>query len=143
MSYQGGGGVRWDAMSVREYTDRQGQQRTYWTKVGSGFTNKDGSIGIQLDALPLDGRIVLQIPLTKEQREAKFQQRQQGYQQQRGGGWSPQQRTAQQPQRTNAQRFNQPPQPQPPAYDPGEPQGGMEENPFGQQGDYTDEEIPH
>jgi hypothetical protein len=89
-------GQRWDAMSVTEY-QQQGQAKSKWTKIGAAFTNQDGSIGVQLDCLPLDGRIVLQIPLTYEQKQARYAQRnqqgggQQGYQQQpqqqgRGGG---------------------------------------------------------
>ncbi len=81
-------GQRWDAMMVREYQDNQGQPRSFWTKIGAAFTNRDGSIGIQLDALPMDGRIVLQIPLSKEERQHRQQQRQGGGQGggQRGGG---------------------------------------------------------
>jgi hypothetical protein len=118
---------RWDAMSVREYQDGQGQQRSFWTKIGSAFTNKDGSIGIQLDAFPIDGRIILQIPLSKEEREQRFGNRQRGGgggggQQQRGGGFGGGGR------QSNAQRYNrgggQPQQPfqgqqQAPEYEPG------------------------
>lgn len=68
--------TRYEAMAVREYTDNQGQARSFWTKVGVGFTNKDGSIGIELDAFPVNGRLVLQIPLSKEERTAKYEQKQ-------------------------------------------------------------------
>lgn len=74
-------GQRYDAMSVREYQSN-GQTKTAWTKIGAAFENKDGSIGIQLDAFPVNGKIILQVPLTREEREAKFEQNRQ----QRGGG---------------------------------------------------------
>jgi hypothetical protein len=86
------GGQRYEAMMVEEYVDAQGQGRSKWTKIGAAFVNKDGSIGVQLAAFPMNGKIVLQVPLSKEEREAKFgvnqaQQRQpQGRPQQRGGG---------------------------------------------------------
>ena len=74
-------GQRYDVMSVREY-EQNGQPKSFWTKVGAAFTNRDGSIGVQLDCLPLDGKLVLQIPLTQEEKEARFNQRRQA---ERGG----------------------------------------------------------
>lgn len=65
-------GTRWEAMMVRQYQDREGKTRGHWTKIGAAFTNKDGSIGVQLDAIPVDGKIVLQVALSKAEREAKF-----------------------------------------------------------------------
>lgn len=65
--------IRYDAMMVREYTDNQGQARSAWTKIGSGFVNKDGSIGVALDAIPLDWtkcKIILQVPKTEAEIEA-------------------------------------------------------------------------
>ena len=32
-------------------------QRTFWTKVGAAFDNKDGSGTVKLDALPLSGTL--------------------------------------------------------------------------------------
>lgn len=40
----------------REY---KGEKKTYWTKVGVAFENRDGSIQVRLSAIPLSG--VLQI----------------------------------------------------------------------------------
>lgn len=68
----GNRGQRFDAMMVEEYVDNQGQGRSKWTKVGAAFTNKDGSIGVQLNAFPINGKVILQIPMTKEEREAKW-----------------------------------------------------------------------
>lgn len=31
----------------------------YWMEVGSGWTNKDGSISLALDAVPVGGRLVI------------------------------------------------------------------------------------
>lgn len=128
-------GVRWEAMSVREYTKQDGTTGSFWTKVGSGFTNRDGSIGIQLDAFPLDGKIILQIPLTKEQKDAKFAQNRQQQQAPRQGGG--QQQRYRQPQ-SNQQTFQQPRAPQAPQYQP-----DPDANPFDDGGGFSDDEIPH
>ena len=99
---------RFDAMMVREY-EKDGQSKSHWTKIGSAFCNKDGSISVLLDAMPLpspDGyRVVLQIPLTQAQKDEKFGPRnggQQQRQQQQGRGQGAQQ------QRPTGQGFGQP-----------------------------------
>ena len=43
---------------------REGQEKTFWSRVGTGFTNdgKNGqqpSISVKLDSLPLGGEVVL------------------------------------------------------------------------------------
>ncbi len=122
---------RWDCMMVREY-EKDGQPKSHWTKIGSAFTNKDGSISVLLDAMPLpsvDGyRVVLQIPLTQAQRDEKFgprngsqqqkpqQGRDRGAQQQRptgqGFGGNQQRFGGQRPQSQPQQaQFAEPPQP--------------------------------
>ena len=80
-------GARWDVMALREYTDGQGQQKTNYTKVGTAFQNRDGSINVLLDAIPMGGKLQLQIPLSREERQAKFQNAPRG-----GGGGGNQQR---------------------------------------------------
>ena len=37
----------------------KGPNRSYWTRVGVGFPNKDGSLTLRLDAVPVNG--VLQV----------------------------------------------------------------------------------
>ena len=44
------------AYHVRESAQAKG----FWNRVGVAWTNKDGGFTIQLDSLPLDGRIVCQ-----------------------------------------------------------------------------------
>ena len=77
--------MRYDATTPREYTDRDGNKRTNWTRLGAGFA-KDGRITVLLDALPLPGpdgtcKIVLMEP-----RENSGGQREQPRQQRGGGG---------------------------------------------------------
>ena len=46
--------------------EREGA-RSFWVRVGSAFTNRDGSITLRLDALPVNG--VLQIRDADERRD--------------------------------------------------------------------------
>jgi len=51
------------------YTVRDGKdgQKSFWTRIGSFFVHDDGEGGtLLLDALPLDGRIVLRAPKDEE-----------------------------------------------------------------------------
>jgi hypothetical protein len=57
-----GGGKR---LAVYAINEKDGERGTWWQKIGLAFTNRDGSIGIYLDALPL-GTNKLQV---REQRD--------------------------------------------------------------------------
>lgn len=44
------------------YTIRDGQEKSFWTRIGSAWAHADGNgFNIQLEALPLDGRITLRV----------------------------------------------------------------------------------
>lgn len=109
---------RFDAMMVEEYTDREGNGRSKWTKIGAAFTNKDGSIGIQLIAFPMNGKVILQIPLSKEEREAKFGAK--------SGGSRPAPRGRSEPQRGGFGNYGK--KPAQPAQYPEPPQGRFEDD---------------
>jgi hypothetical protein len=51
---------RYDVMTARTYSDRDGNEKTAWTRVGTMFETKNG-FSIALDALPLpqlrDGKL--------------------------------------------------------------------------------------
>jgi hypothetical protein len=50
------------AYQVREGKDKE----SYWTRIGVAWTTKDGKgFTIQLNAVPLDGKIVLRVPEPK------------------------------------------------------------------------------
>lgn len=49
-------------------TERDG--RTFWSRVGVAFTNKDGSLTVQLDSLPVSGRLQIRDDEPREDREA-------------------------------------------------------------------------
>ena len=49
---------RYRVFTPRSYEDAEGEEKTYWTQVGTAFKG-DRSITILLDALPLNGRLVV------------------------------------------------------------------------------------
>lgn len=53
--------ARFDAFTVREY-EQNGEQKNDWTKVGVAFPHSDGKgYRVVLQALPVDGVIVLRL----------------------------------------------------------------------------------
>lgn len=55
--------------TVREFEGRDGPA-SFWTKIGSAWWNKDGEgISLQLDALPVDGRLVLRPPFEDDDQD--------------------------------------------------------------------------
>ena len=46
--------------------DREGR-KSFWTRIGSAWPHADGKgFNIQIDAVPLDGRITLRLPTEKQ-----------------------------------------------------------------------------
>lgn len=59
---------RFDAYSVREY-EVGGEKKADWTKVGVAFPHSDGKgFNVLLQAVPLDGKMVLRLHEPKEDR---------------------------------------------------------------------------
>jgi hypothetical protein len=49
------------------YQVREGNQKGYFTRIGAAWPNKDGKgFNIQLDAIPLDGRVTLRLASEKK-----------------------------------------------------------------------------
>jgi hypothetical protein len=47
---------------VYQVRDREGQ-KAIWTRIGAAWSQKDGKgFTVQLDAVPLDGRLTLRVP---------------------------------------------------------------------------------
>ena len=44
-------------LAVYSITERDGYDRSIWTRVGSAFKNRDGSMNVMLDALPTNGKL--------------------------------------------------------------------------------------
>lgn len=64
---------RYDILTVREYTDRDGNKRSSWTRIGSMWPMKNGGFSATFDALPLpsmgerglETRVVMKVPEPK------------------------------------------------------------------------------
>ena len=39
------------------FTVTERGDRSYWTRIGAAFTNKDGSLTVRLDAVPVNGTL--------------------------------------------------------------------------------------
>ena len=53
----------YDAFTVKEYTNRSGEEKMVWTKIGRAWAHKNGGgYNLNIDALPVDGKIVLREP---------------------------------------------------------------------------------
>ena len=49
------------------YQVREGSQKSYWTRIGAAWAHADGKgFNIQLEAVPLDGKISLRVPSEAE-----------------------------------------------------------------------------
>lgn len=46
------------------------EARSYWTKIGVGFENRDGSYSLNLAAIPVNGRLQMRDPVPELPREA-------------------------------------------------------------------------
>jgi hypothetical protein len=70
MSSENGNG-RLDAFTIVERAqnanqDAEGSDKKYWVKIGSAFVNKDDSLNVYLDAVPINGMLHLRKPTSKQ-----------------------------------------------------------------------------
>lgn len=59
-------------MSSPEYVvytvvDTPGNGSNFWQRVGSAWKNKDGSINVKLNALPVNGTLHIRVPKSKDE----------------------------------------------------------------------------
>jgi len=45
------------ALAITEKANADGSKKSFWTKVGVAFKNKDDSITVRLDAFPISGTL--------------------------------------------------------------------------------------
>lgn len=84
---------RLDALVARKYTDRDGNEKTQWTKIGAAFPTQNGGYSVTLEALPLpvmgerglETRILLMVPKPRDDQPARQPARQQSYAEASGG----------------------------------------------------------
>ena len=51
------------------YMIRKGEKSNFWTRIGVAFVNKDGSLNVRLNAVPIDGQIQIRDPKPETQTE--------------------------------------------------------------------------
>ena len=44
-------------MNVYTIVEKEGSEKSFWVKVGACFPNRDGSLNVYLDALPINGKL--------------------------------------------------------------------------------------
>ena len=50
------------------YVVRESKGKSFWTRIGAAWPTKDGTgFSVQLEAVPLDGRVTLLIPSEKKE----------------------------------------------------------------------------
>lgn len=57
-------------LSVYTIVEGKKDQKDYWLRVGSAWENSDGSINIDLKALPVNGRLQVRQPKEDEKEES-------------------------------------------------------------------------
>lgn len=66
--------MRYDLLTAREYTTKNGEIKKSWTKVGSAWDRDGGGFSMTFDALPLpdkDGQVRVLAAVPKERGERK------------------------------------------------------------------------
>ena len=58
--------MRYDVFSIQE---GKGEQK-YWVNIGAAFPNKDNSINLKLNFLPLNGNMDIQLRIHEENTES-------------------------------------------------------------------------
>jgi hypothetical protein len=58
---------RLDVFNIRKGKSRDGGERSYWSRCGVAFINKDGSINVKLELLPIDGELHLRAPRPRDE----------------------------------------------------------------------------
>ncbi len=63
-----------DIKDVFVMTDRSGDDKSTWIRIGVAFVNKDQSLNVVLDAIPISGRLHIRDrrPLKKNNKKEKL-----------------------------------------------------------------------
>jgi len=55
--------------------ERNNDGRKFWVRVGAAFVNRDGSLNVRLDAMPVNGELQIRDYQPRESREAAARER--------------------------------------------------------------------
>jgi hypothetical protein len=59
----------WMVEEGRQQDPETGRPRSFWTKIGVAFENRDGSWSLHLSALPVDGRMQMREPWPRDEQD--------------------------------------------------------------------------
>lgn len=54
--------------------EKEGLEKSHWVKVGVAFVNRDQSLNLRLDALPVNGLLHVRTPMPKNKEGAEVEQ---------------------------------------------------------------------
>lgn len=64
-------GKKLQVFSIKEIPERQNEEKkTVWVKAGSAWVNRDGSLNVYLDVLPLEGKLHVREALDDKRAES-------------------------------------------------------------------------
>lgn len=64
-------GKKLQVFSIKEIKETQGEEkRTVWVKAGTAWVNRDGSLNVYLDVLPLEGKLHVREALDEKRAES-------------------------------------------------------------------------
>lgn len=64
-------GKKLQVFSIKEIQEKPNEEkRTLWVKAGTAWVNRDGSLNVYLDVLPLDGKLHVREPLEEKRAES-------------------------------------------------------------------------
>lgn len=63
---------RFDVFNVKEAPEGS-KNKSFWNKLGVAFENKDGSLSVHLDSLPIDGKLQIRAHVPKESSGESFE----------------------------------------------------------------------
>jgi hypothetical protein len=59
---------RLQAYTITSRTNQDGEVKNYWHEIGVGWVNRDGSINVELFAVPVSGKLQLRVPRERSER---------------------------------------------------------------------------
>lgn len=60
-------GKRLQVFSIKETAEKSGEEKkSVWVKAGAAWVNRDGSLNVYLDVLPLDGKLHVREPIEEK-----------------------------------------------------------------------------
>ena len=59
--------MKYIAYGVTDSASDGAESKSRWTRVGIAFENKDGSLTLLVDSIPLSGKVILRLPESNQE----------------------------------------------------------------------------